>query len=327
MARSGRRGTGYRAFDLGTARKRVLAAGSMSLTAEELVSPRAWLPGGPWAWPLLLLAVMLAPNRRRAALGTAEVAVLMALSLGPFLHIGGRPGAGLTPWGALAIVIPGFDQLKNVDRAALLAATLAPAVLALGAEGALQRFERRFGVPAGRVALTAIAAWMVLGLGGLRWQSDGPARNGIAIRTQLWPRHPGLEALPPGAVVSLPLDGPVAPGQAVPVLEAGLGLVNPPPFEIPPDATGPWSDDLPLLNRLAILSGDAHGTRPLPPGDPDQDIDVLVQAGVVGVVLHPDRMPGPATAEAAAALLDELLPRVGEAHGAIVWAVPRPGDG
>ena len=199
MARSGRRGTGYRAFDLGTARKRVLAAGSMSLTAEELVSPRAWLPGGPWAWPLLLLAVMLAPNRRRAALGTAEVAVLMALSLGPFLHIGGRPGAGLTPWGALAIVIPGFDQLKNVDRAALLAATLAPAVLALGAEGALR--DSSAGSGPGRTGRSPPSQPGWRSVWETSRQSDGPARNGIAIRTQLWPRHPG-PSLPPGAVVS-----------------------------------------------------------------------------------------------------------------------------
>jgi hypothetical protein len=322
LAGSGRRGRGYRSFDLSTARARVLAAGSMSLSAEEALAPRGWLPGGAWAWPLLLAAVLLAPDRRRASVALAEVAVLMTLSLGPFLHIGGRPGAGLTPWGALAIALPGFDQLKNIDRAALLAATLAPAVLALGAEGLVRRLEGPLGQHAGRGLAVGLAAAMLLGPAGLRWQDGRPVRAGVAIRTQAWPAHPGLQALRPGAVVSLPLDGPVAAAQAVPVLEAGLGLVNAPPFEVPPDAPGPWSDDLPLLNQLATLSGDVRGTRPLPPGDPAADLRVLAEAGVTGIALHADRMPGPSTAAAATALLDGLLPRTGEARGVIVWAVP-----
>ena len=327
MARSGRRGKGYRNFDLTTARSRVLAAGSMSLTAEEVLAPRPWLPGGAWAWPLLALAVVLAPDRRKAGLATAEVVVFMGLALGPFLQVGGQPGAGVTPWGALAIALPGFDQLKNIDRAALLAASLAPAVLALGAEGLVRRVESRQGARAGFAVALALCAGLVLGLGGLRWERGGLSRAGVSIRTQVWRPDPGLAALPPGTVISLPLDGPVAAAQSVPVLEAGLGLVNAPPFEVPLDAAGPWADDLPLLNRLATLSGDVHGTRPLPPGDPASDLRTLAEAGVVGVVLHPDRMPGPNTAAAAAALLDGLLQRTGDQGGTVVWAVPPAGGG
>jgi hypothetical protein len=313
MAESGRRATGFRSFALGSARDRVLAAGSMSLSAQEVLVPRGWLVGGAAFWLLGLGSVALARRRRWAWLTLAEVGLLMSLALGPFLILGGQPGAGLTPWGAAAIAIPGFDQLKNVHRAAMLAATLAPVVLALGAEGLAVRL--------GKWAGPILAVAMVVGLGGLRVSGSrlvGP----VSAHVQTVLPIPGVRALPMGAVVSLPLGGPVEAAQAVPVLLTGRGLVNLPPFEVSGSAPTPWSDDNALLNALATLSGDTRTTRPLQAEDLTEDIRTMSAAGVVGVVLHADRMPGPAHAEAARRLLDANLERVPIAGRPTVWAIP-----
>ncbi len=318
VATAGRRGRGFRQFDLSTARSRVKAAASMSLTVEEVAAPARWLPGGVAAWALLVGALVVARRRREAAITLVEVVALMSLALGPFLWIGDQPGAGLTPWGALAVALPGFDQLKNVDRAALLAATLAPVVLALGAQGLVDRLPARARIPAAVAASLAL----VVGLGGLRWQEGRPARDGVRVKVARVQTVPALAALAPGAVVSLPYAGPVDVTRSAPVLAAGHVLVNAPPFEVPPRALSPWADDVALLNTLAWLSGDARTSRLTPATDLAPDTRALAAAGVVAVVLHPDGMPGPVAAADAVATLDALLPRAASGPGPLVWRVP-----
>jgi hypothetical protein len=297
-----------RELPMETAEQRLLSTVDLALSAEEVVLPTGFIGGAAW-WGLALAAVLLSRRRGAVLLAVADVGVLLLLSLGPFLKTtAGWTGIPL-PHYLLMLTVPGLDQLKNVHRFALMAATLAPLPLALGIAGLAERLPR-----GRRAAEGLLAAALLLTL--LRIDQTGTVRLSHPPRTAWHPRSAVLADLAHAPAIALPMRHPTSRVVAVAAAQHRLPLVNPPPFEVARDALSPWAEDNALLNRLAALSGDSRVSRLLPATDYTADLAALWDAGVRVVLLFPAQLE---QHEAAEALLDSLLVRAGGDATVLAW--------
>lgn len=307
-----------RELPMETAEQRLLTTTDLALSAEEVAMPAGFVGGIAW-WGLALGAVLLARRRGLALLLVADVAVLLLLSLGPML----KTAAGWTgtplPHYLLMLTVPGFDQLKNVHRFALMAATIAPVPLALGISGLAER------LPRGRTA----AEWLLAGgllVSLLRLDPAGQVRLSHPPRAAWYPQSPALQALSGTPSVALPMRHPTPRTIAVAAARHGVPLVNPPPFEVARSHLSPWAEDNALLNRFAVLSASTRVTRMVPASDYTADLAALWEAGVRAVILFPDALE---QHDAATTFLDSILVRAGSDPAVTAWhlrpaRVPEP---
>ncbi len=290
------------ALPMGTAPARLGTAAALSMDGASLLSPDRWLIGGRLFWPLAALAAAIGGRGARRTL--AEALVLLILALGPTLVWQGRwtglPLPQLLPWA----LVPGWDQLKNVHRAALLAAPLAAVALGLGLDRAWGR--RRGGAAVGAAAALGLALATHQGIpASPRW-SPAPPRPALAG----WSGRP---------VVALPWTHPLPDTVALAAAHRGLHLVNDPAFEAPAGLV-PWDDTNPALNPLALRSGSPRTRTWLPPGAAGAGWAALRHHGVEGVVLIRGAV-APALEADLARWMDAQLPRAAEDPDTVVWAL------
>ncbi len=303
-SRQARRGRG--GLPMATATDRLATALALSIDGRELVSPQRWLPLGRWWWGLAALLVLAAPRRRSRWLAVAEPASLLVLAAGPFLLWDGRwtglPLPHLLPW----LVVPGWEELKNVHRAALMAAPLAGLVPAMLVDGLA---PRRRG-PALVLGLGAAVAVVGLSHGG---RPPAPKLRRLSV-------EPALAAARGRALVPLPLDRPMPPAVVEAALVHGFSVVGAPPFEADRHGTPPWMDDNALLNRWALASGSSRPQRALG-GSAGPALADLRRYGVDGAVLVP-AAARPGTLPGLRAALDAVLVPAAAGPGAALWWLP-----
>jgi hypothetical protein len=290
---------------MATATERLATAQALALDGRELVAPARWVALGRWWWLLAGLLVVLARDRRRAVSTVAEPASLLVFAAGPFLLWDGRwtgvPLPHLLPW----LALPGWEQLKNVHRAALMAAPLAGLVPA----GVVDRLAPRRG--AAVVGLLAAGLVILISHQGLP----------KAPKTRLLPREPALEPARGSAVVALPLDSPAPPEVVELALVHGLSIVGEPPFETRRAGAQPWLEDNALLSAWALGSGSTRPRRSLYSSDPGASLAELRHYGVAGVVLVHAALPEGQGAALPAALDADLEPG-GRGRSASLWWLP-----
>lgn len=297
-----------RILPMETAEQRLLSTASQALSAESAIAPVGFAGGVAW-WGLAGLSLLLARRRGLALLCVADVAVLLTLSLGPFLKTAAGWSGIPLPHYLLFLGIPGFDQLKNVHRFALMAAVLAPVPLALGIDGLASRLPR-----GRRIAEVGLVAVLLATL--FRVEDQRIPRLSHPPHVAWYPASAALAGLPSAPAIALPMQHPTPRSIAVLAAQHHIPLVNPPPFEVSRSALSPWAEDNALLNTLAALSANPRVGRILPAADLTADLAALWGAGVRYVVLFPEEMAHHA---AVTALLDGLLERAGADPTVTVW--------
>ncbi len=277
-------------------RDRLLAASAESLTLPEALLPSQWFPGRGFYWPLVIMVLLLL-RRRLALLAAWDVLVLLIYSLGPFLRIQPQQAGLLLPDYLNILFIPGFEQLKNTHRFALMAASISVAPLALGLDALFSRLSRSSRLSrVHRSTVYALLGLLALGLSfvGLHWP-----------RTREIPRVDALDVLDSAAAVAIPFQVPLP----IPMLEVAvqhhLSLVNEPPYPTIPGPNPHWSETNPLLNRLAWLSGSTRPHRFLALGKSDEAVHDLLEQGVRYVILFRGLLPG-ADAHHSSPLSDDI---------------------
>jgi hypothetical protein len=114
------------------------------------------------------------------------------------------------------------------------------------------------------------------------------------------------------------------PGIYLPLVRAGIDLVNPAPSEIQvSDAPSEWVDENPLLNHLAWVSGSAGPGRILS-YDPDQAAAYtqnLIETGLDYIIIFRSYMPSGELAFETEHALDQLFPRVKDDGRVAVWSI------
>ena len=332
---------------MGTPRDRLLTAISRSQTAREFYSPGEKFPGRTSYWWLAALALACASRRRLALVAALDVAVLSLYALGPFLKLADRVVMLPLPYYLDFLLIPGFEQLKQLNRFALLAAVLAGVPLALGLEGALQRLGgwrpalKRLRSPWVQLPLVAAICFGLVGVrtAGVAWGIWPPTLYyARADTTDLvvphfplpavapFPFPEALRELEPAGALALPLAEPTPAVASVNAMRAGLSLVNDPPYGAPRERAMPfWFESNALLNQAALISGSDRPNSYLPLGDPQAVLDELRAEGLRYVLLFREALPGPELVPGTEALLDAHLQRVADDGQVAVWEVPGSG--
>jgi hypothetical protein len=195
----------------------------------------------------------------------------------------------------------------------------------------------------GPILIFLIAIWAGFSLSTKRIGMGEEESTGISTTAEPWtppwpeirriPRHPGLKGLPKGSAIALPVMKDTQASVYLPLVRAGIALVNPPPPGIQdtpsaqrqsdlPSITR-WVDENPLLNHLAWVSGSDGPSRFLS-YDPDQAslyTQNLLETGLDYIIMFRSHMPsGELTFETEHAL-DELYPRVKDDGRVAVWAI------
>lgn len=272
-------------------------------------------------WMVGSLAVLLATSRRARAVLRDEPArpvltfvVLAActvwLSLGPVVHIGGRPAPSWPSLYALVYhVVPGADALRVPPRVAMLTAL---ALSVLGGLGVAELTRRRGGTLA-----SALLAVLFVAEG---WSAPIP----VNLRIDPSPLRP-LDEPPPARPAAHPL------ARALEALPRDAVLADLPfgnmPYEV-------WWQYLSIGHwraRVNGYSGDVPpGFRALQetlaalPARPDEAAGALRAHGVTHVVLHAAAWPSPDTPEALRAWLRrEQAWRMAQVGQTEIWAWKR----
>jgi len=267
--------------EMDTPRTRLLSTIAQSLSWSSVKAPEYMITGNSIYWPLVLLALLLAKRRMLCLVAAIDVVVLLMFSLGPFLKDGGEILGHAMPYYAYMLLVPGFENLKNVERYLLLAATISTIPLALGLQGLIQRLEawRKFTLPAW--ARGVIVAVSVFGLCFLHlpYNEQAPELKPGDPPYEPPPRltYPNPSTVPfiiPEALEDLPGDQgavvlPVVHPLSIPIrvatVQAGFLQVNGPSFgTMSRTRLSLWYEDNPFLNRLVRLSGSTRTNRDAP---------------------------------------------------------------
>ncbi len=332
---------------MGSAQDRLLSATARSITLRDLITPGEYFPARSWYWPAVALCLLLVAARRRAVLASLDVLILLIFALGPMLRLGDQEAALLLPYYLDFLLIPGFEQLKQVNRFLLLAASIAPVPLALGLHGLVERLRTRW--PAlragwlwgpGLLGICLLLGWLLAvraaGLNFRQWPpapyyAEGGEDSLVALRFALpraepWPPAAVLQRLEPGPALALPLAEPTHALVSIQAAQAGMSLVNSPPFGMPGRLTNSfWFETNAFLNQLAWASGSDRPRRQLGSAGLDQDVAALRGTGLRYVMLYRDLLPGPELVPATEELLDSWLLRVADDGELAVWELPAAG--
>ena len=321
-------------------RTRLLSTMAQSLTWDSIRSPEYLITGNSIYWPLALLALLLAKRRALCLIAIFDVAVLLIFSLGPFLKEEGAIIGTPLPYYAYMLLVPGFENLKNVERYLLLAATLSTIPLALGLQGLIQRLEawRKISVPAwGRGVVVAVVTFLLCFLH-LPYNEQAP--DDIRPEDPPWvppPRltYPNPSVVPfkiPQALADLPSGQgavvlPIVHPHSIPIrvatVQAGLLQVNGPSFGTMARTRIPlWYEDNAVLNRLCQVSGSNRTARDMPHDDLGPAMAELKAKELRYVVIFRQEMRKVRhRVEPAEAFLNEHLKKVKDDGDVAVWEI------
>ncbi len=328
---------------------RLLAASARSVNLRDFSTPAELFPGRVYFWLLVVGAILLARPRRRTGQAALDVMVLLVFALGPFLRLDNAFTGIPLPYYLNFLLIPGFEQLKQVNRYVLMAATIAPVPIALGVHAVARRLQDRWpglarprvtllGVPVVALLLVWLVAVRAVGVSFSTWPpklrfAEAKSRSLGIVRFDLpaaadYARVPALEGLEPGPALALPLDEPTPAAISVSACQAGLPLLNSPPFGMPDTLKHPfWYETNALLNRLARASGSTRPQRNLGGGRLEADVEELLDTGLRYVLLYRDQLAGPLLAEDTEALLDAWCGRLADDGSVVVWDLSLPPEG
>lgn len=332
---------------MATPQDRLLAAVARSLTLRDVVSPSELFTGRALYWLLAALSIgfALAARRGAVAVATADVFVLLLFALGPFLRTGDQVRLVPLPYYLDFLFIPGFEQLKQVYRYVLLAATISSVPVAVGLEGVFRRFREKpperwrwIELPAVALLLFFAVAVRAAGINFWQWPPRihyASAGERSLVTTTVWWPHArslslpaSLEELDPGGALAIPIEEPIDSKVAVHALQVGLSLVNSPPFGLPRKLHLPfWMETNGILNDLAWASGSDRPNRRIHGGDKQRDLQDLHDQGLRYVVLYRDLLPGPELVAPTEAVLDRWFERKGDDGQVAVWALPASEQG
>ena len=319
--------------------ERLLAAMTQSISLRDLVYPSHIVAAGSFYWLLALLSLLLAVSTRRGAVAvaTTDTLILLVFALGPFLRVHETSSFIPLPYYLDFLWIPGFERLKAVKRFALMAAAISPVPLAIGLEGAFRRIKER-PIPLWRLAeIPVVALALVISvtvllpeINFLRWpvrvESPGGG-DALQLKARLnWPEARAfpaplaLRGLAPGPALILPLKVPLDVEVAVHAMQAGLALVNEPPFEVTGKQRYPmWIESNRILNDLALASGSTRARRTQLGGSDDLHLRSLKDHGLRYVVVYRSKFPEPDAISRTEEVLDTWFDRR-EDDGAVgVW--------
>ncbi len=324
-----------------TPEDRLLTAVSRSLTLHGFLRPSTMMPAHRHYLPILLIALLAARRRRLALVASLDVLVLLGFSMGPLLRVTETAVSFPLPYYLDFLFIPGFEQLKQLNRYQLMALTVSAVPLALGLHGIAARLRERWAWARTRWALVVGVVGtglVVVALTSFELHirqpkakdgaSDGRKRfepTWILPKTQPIAPRPVLDAMDGAAVLALPLDHPIQQELTVGAMRGGLRLVNEAPFgNSAQRAHAYWFENNELLSHAARLSGSNRAKGFGAVEDPAHALADLRAGGLEGVVLFRDLLAGPELAAPTEALLDAHLERVGEDERTVAWRVPAP---
>ncbi len=295
-----------------------------AMVSKSVALDHAWAPVdlysvGRLFWPLALLAVCVARVRTQAALALADVVILTVLSLGPYLKLHGGIG-GLMPLGFALHWVPGLDQLKNVQRFALMAAPLATLPLAFGLDRGLGRLDKRTVGPGVAIGLALMLGLIQVSPGeGAGVEPHGP--NHSTIR---WPKVKAVDLpvalrdIQPGPTLVLPFDHPTDPDVALMSAQLGLSLVNDPPFELVQGHQFHLIEASPYINELIAASGSDRSRKILAIQD-DTTTDSARQLGLRYVILYRDLFQEAALVDAAMTVIEREGVLIADDGTVAIW--------
>lgn len=243
--------------------------------------------------PIVVLALwgVLAARRSPGARAAVGIAVaLLVLACGHWLRVGGQPGPVplRMPAGVLIELVPALRGLSHWYRAAGPATVFLAAAAAVGAHDLLRRLRRP--APAALLLVAVVVGEAVY---------DAPTP---------WPRR-SYAVDPPAALVALPAD-PAGPAGLLQLPIDDVGAPPPARSRRPYDQWQPFHgrpiaenyegpDAVFALSPVAAILNGLCGA-PAPRGTPgelpdDLDLDLLREAGIGWIVVHPElaRTPRP----------------------------------
>jgi len=313
-------------FPMAEPEERLLAAVAQSLALQYLISPSFLLADGSIYWFLVVLSILLALAARRAAVIVAatDALILIIFAMGPFLRIGPEITSVPLPYYLDFLYVPGFEQLKNVGRYALLAATISSIPLALGLEGAFRRISER-PLPCWRWLEIPVVALCVFGTVSLVWS---PVMTRFSLPdAHTFPLPESLQAIEPGPALVLPIKIPLDNRISIHALQAGLSLVNESPFGMPEKALLPmWIESNRILNEIAFASGSDRARRRIQAGDRVHHLESLRDHGLRYVVVYRELLPGPDIISDTEQVLDTWFERRADDGKVAVWELPGAPD-
>ncbi len=321
---------------MATPQDRLLTAVSRSLTVRAVAEPYKLLPGGGLYWGLVLLAVVAARRRSIALLATLDVAVLMLFALGPLARTGPTSVSIPLPYYLDFLFIPGFEQLKQLNRYLVMALSISAVPLALGVQGLVGRaserwawLRTRWALAGGAVATIGLAVALdavhvqVIQLFNLG--APGANLPMVAVSMELPEVLPqeapeALDGLDSAGTLALPVEHPISPGVSMSAMQAGLRLVNEAPYGSSAGGSY-WFETNALLNQAVLAAGSARSGQLLALQDPERELRDLRANELRYVVLFRDRLLGPELSPGAEALLDTHLERLVDDGEVVVWEV------
>ena len=308
-----------------TPQNRFLAAANSGMFLEDFIEPINHLPGEDRYWILIGLSLLLAVRRKATLIVTLDVALLIAYSLGPMLRTQAEATMVPLPYYLNLLFIPGFDQLKNIYRYRLMAATICAVPMALALEGVFSRIAALkaggFSLPRLGLVELGVAGYIasLLVAGSFQWPTP-----------YTYTRSSVIETMEPAPAVLLPMEATLDdPSAMMAVVNRGIPVVNEMPLEPLRRSSGSaaWFEQIGLLGRLAELSGARRPNRWVPMVNPDDDRAWLDRHGIRYVILFRRLVPGVEFVGRTTAFMDEAFERVGQDGSVTVWDLSRPKEG
>ncbi len=319
----------FRHLPMRTPEERLMASMTLSTSTLTFKWPTDYIPGGWGYWGLVLIALALSTRRLLTLVCVVDVMVLMMLSMGPFL----QDDFGLTeipmPYYAYFLYVPGFEQLKNVNRIVLLAATISVIPLALGLAGLWERLQDiGLRVPlVARVVVVAAAAFCVTSLHlPERRELDRPPETRPPLVT--WPKPKvhtfaipaAMAKLEPAPAMFLPVKEPSPPELSVAAMQLGWKMTNHPTYGLPRRLPLPfWFESNAFLNNVVLESGSTRANRRFPMPDPETSMAKVRGYGLRYIVLFRKLMQSKSHIAGAEKILNKYMKKVADDGKVAVW--------
>ncbi len=319
----------FRHLPMRTPEERLMASMTLSTNTLTFKWPTDYIPGGWGYWGLVLMALAFSTRRLLTLVAVLDVVALLILSMGPFM----QDDFGLTdipmPYYFYFLYVPGFEQLKNVNRIVLLAATISVIPLALGLAGLWERL-RGIGlrVPAAaRVVVVAAAAFCVTSL-------HLPERRELARPPETrppmltWPQPKvhafkipaAMKKVEPGPAMFLPVKEPSPPALSVAAMQLGWKMTNHPTYGLPRRLPLPfWFESNAFLNNVVLASGSTRANRRYEMTDPQKETAKVQKYGLRYIVMFRHLLPTKKAITDATALLDKHMKKVADDGKVAVW--------
>ena len=319
----------FRHLPMRTPEERLMASMTLSTSTLTFKWPTDYIPGGWGYWGLVLMALAFTRRRLLTLVAVLDVVALMILSMGPFL----QDDFGLTdipmPYYFYFLYVPGFEQLKNVNRIMLLAATISVIPLALGLAGLWERLQAiNLRVPAvARAVVVAAAAFCVTSLH-LPEQRELARPPSTRPPLVTWPAPKvhtfkipeAMARVEPGPAMFLPVKEPSPPEMSVAAMQLGWKMTNHPTYGLPRRLPLPfWFESNAFLNNVVIASGSTRANRHYEMQDPKKEMAAVRKYGLRYIVMFRHLLPNKGAIQKASALLNTHMEKVADDGKVAVW--------